>query len=108
MIPLKIILCYNLQQHYPHRRHPRHLTPPLRVILPQIVPHPTSTPHLFPNFAGKLASTTKSLTQTFFYSKNTGINFDYLRNLYKFVAFNALDDEAAAKRCSVPMSLYLK
>ena len=55
MIPLKIILCYNLQQHYPHRRHPRHLTPPLRVILPQIVPHPTSTPHLFPNFAGKVS-----------------------------------------------------
>ena len=55
MIPRKIILFCNLQQHYPHRRHPRHLTPPLRVILPQIVPHPTSTPHLFPNFAFKVA-----------------------------------------------------
>ena len=55
MILLKIILCHNLQQHYPHRRHPRHLTPPLWAILPQTTPHLTSSPHLCPNFAGKVA-----------------------------------------------------
>ena len=62
MIPRKIILFCNLQQNYPHRRHPRHPSPPLWVTLPWTAPnthlHATprhTTPHLCPNFAFKVA-----------------------------------------------------
>ena len=55
MIPRKIILFCNLQQHYPHRHHPRHPTPSPRVILPPTAPQTTTSPHLCPNFAFKVA-----------------------------------------------------